>query len=314
MIDVFENQSKIKYKVLFDEFKCIDRINFGGFSTVYRVYSSKFNKELCLKVERIEDSKLLKHEFSVGKLLDKECINLCRIYDFYVSSYEHGMTMEILGDSLSKIRDMRRDPPSIPMFLYIISQTLNALDSLHSRKILHHDIKPSNIAFRLRDDNEYDIVLFDYGLSKYEGESTDAIEFRDKLSQNPRYLSINFQKTNVYTEVDDIISLLYSISYLWKGILPWSGRTTAKLIYEEKINHELRDLVPPEISFMVDNLESGTSNLKKLCDIELSKYKRDIPSEIRYLTADKDEGYERPRVELIFDPIEKPKFKNNHSA
>ena len=45
-----------------------------------------------------------------------------------------------------------------------------------------------------------------------------------------------------------------------------------------------------------------------------SRYERDLPSEIHYLSDPKDEGLKPKIVEMVFDENTKKQIKNKHSA
>lgn len=300
-------------EVFFGRFQVIHRIAFGAFSAVYKVIDTTANQVLCLKIEKKDSpSYLLEHEFKIAQSLPSTP-NTCKSYNYFEDDTQRGVTEELLGDVLSNIRRKRRDPPSIPMVLNIAKECLRGIDVLHKNGILHHDIKPSNFAYLL-DKDDYHIVIFDYGLAQYEGEEKKITQFREKLDQNPRYLSCEAAETKKYQVVDDIISLLYTLADFWKGELPWDGRTTANLIKQEKVRHEIKELLPPELGFLYDYREMSAGELAEMCTIELSKMKRDIAEEIRYLSAPQDEGYTPKVKELVFEKGAKKKFKNQHSA
>ena len=98
------------------------------------------------------------------------------------------------------------------------------------------------------------MVTFDYGLSEAPGESETVTKFRNELVRNPRYLSLNTQKTGKWLVQDDYVALVYSIADFWKDELPWDGRTTNKLVLEVKDGYDVKSLLPPELRGIRDFL------------------------------------------------------------
>ncbi|CAG5086683.1 Oidioi.mRNA.OKI2018_I69.PAR.g11317.t1.cds [Oikopleura dioica] len=121
-------------------------------------------------------------------------------------------------------------------------QIFSALEYLHSKNLLHRDIKPQNILTG-RDDRKQNIFLVDFGLSKCYRNG----EMPDEHKHGPGtdfYKSINItspskdQRENISSASlrDDCISAIYVLIELYKGELPWGkyDRSQKKKIYEMK--------------------------------------------------------------------------------
>lgn len=303
-------------ETFYDKFHVQKRISFGAFSAVYLVDDLEHNEMVALKVEKKENNSLLEYEFSIGKSLFGHK-NIINIYDYFEDSDTRGMSMENLFDVLSNIRNRRRNQPSIPLLLNIARCSFNGIKQLHQNGILHHDIKPSNLGVRT-DGKKYEIVLFDFGLCQKSDEPAEITEFRNKLEQNPRYFPLENHPENSnpspWTETSDIISMIYTIADFWTGTLPWDGRTTSRLIFEEKKKHTLDSLLPKELQFLVSDIEKGIDAIIDDCDRLIATYERNMDEEIHYLLDPQDPGYKKKAAELVFEKDLKKKFKNQHSA
>ena len=302
--------------IVYNKYKIISRLAYGAFSVVYKVKDIENEEELCLKAEihpaEYLEYHLLEHEFNIGNIL-ADSIYSCHMYAYFPDQNNDAIIMEILGDSLSNFRRKRQFPPTLSMLIYITSQCLRALQTCHERSIVHADIKPSNFAIRFTED-DYNIVLFDYGLSILEGESSYVTQFRDQLKRNPRYLSLHTLETNQWNQEDDLWALLYSISDFWKDELPWDGRTTADLVSPIKTEIDNHSLLPPELGFLVDDISLGASVLAEKLEQLQQEFPRNIQEEILYITNPIDPGRKTKLVKYVYSEDSQKERKNQHSA
>lgn len=296
--------------ILFNHYKVVDKIFHGAFSIVYKVYDEADGKDKCMKVEIKDErySSLIEHEFKILQMINTQYI--CKAYE----KQNNTIIMELLSNNLANIRRLRMNPPTISMLLNITVNMLRGLEELHKIGIIHSDVKPSNFAIR-KIENDYNVVLLDFGLSQFPGEEQNVTDFRLKLERNPRYLSIHTMVTNEWNECDDIGSLIYTISDFWKNELPWDGRTTKKAVMEIKNGYDLYSLLPNELSFLIQHRDKPVSYLCKIAENELSKYTRNIEEEMHYLFDPQDPNWKPKLVNYIFENKNiKEKIKNQHSA
>lgn len=297
--------------IIFNHYKVVEKIFHGAFSIVYKVYDEDDSKYKCMKVEIKDDNKytsMINHEFHISQMVDSKYI--CKAYEYHGDS----IIMEMLSNNLANIRRLRMNPPSISMLLNITVNMLRCLDALDKKGIVHCDIKPSNFAIR-KYENDYDVVLLDFGLSYFAGEDKSISDFRKKLERNPRYLTIHTIETNEWNENDDVGALIYTISDFWKNELPWDGRTTKNTVMEIKNGYNLYSLLPNELSFLIQHRNESVSFLCEIAENELKKYKRNIKEEIHYLFDPQDKDWKPKIVNYVFEnKDQKRKYKNQHSA
>ena len=107
---------------------------------------------------------------------------------------------------------------------FVALQILDRLEYVHSKDVIHKDIKPFNFIFGKKDPNI--LYIIDFGLSKkYRSSRTGKhIKFNKKKKVNGsyRYMSINTNKGYEQSRKDDLESLGYMLIYLAKKCLPWS--------------------------------------------------------------------------------------------
>jgi len=124
----------------------------------------------------------------------------------------------------------------------IIEQILYRLEYIHSKNLVHRDIKPDNFLIGKGNNNKL-IYVIDLGLSKKYRENKTGlhIPYRDGkyLTGTARYASINTHLGVEQTRRDDIEALGYMMIYLIKGHLPWQGMVNSN---PEKKYDKIKDL------------------------------------------------------------------------
>jgi serine/threonine protein kinase len=134
------------------------------------------------------------------------------------------MVMQLLGESLSDL--MIEYDLSVKVVLYLADQMIQHLEYIHSKNILHGDLKPSNFLLGIRE-RRNSVVLIDFGLcEEYRNPETKKhIPFSDKhgFHGTPRYCSLHVHNGIASSRRDDMESLGYVLVYLLLGKLPWQN-------------------------------------------------------------------------------------------
>ena len=134
--------------------------------------------------------------------------------------------MELLGKSLEDIFQSLEKKFTLKTVCMIGIQMLDRLEFVHSKNIIHRDIKPDNFVLGL-DNKSHIIYLLDFGLSKKfrSSRTHQHIKFsvNKKLTGTARYASINALKGCEQSRRDDLEAIGYVLMYFLRSSLPWQG-------------------------------------------------------------------------------------------
>jgi len=136
----------------------------GGMGAVYRAIDLKFNTPVALK-ENLTVTPDSQRQFTreAGLLHQLRHPNLPRVTDhFTIAGQGQYLVMDhVDGEDLKGLL-RRQGPLPEPQALNWICQVLDALEYLHSRQVIHRDVKPANVKIT----PQGQVFLVDFGLAK----------------------------------------------------------------------------------------------------------------------------------------------------
>ena len=153
----------IELKGQLGKYKILKELGSGGFGTVYLAEDTFLKSPRALKIPHLVGSqveKLLQESVVQTKLLDHP--NIVKLLTVDMIDQNIIMVMEyVKGTDLEKVLD-DKEHLDIKLALKYFRQLLSALAFAHSQKVIHRDIRPSNI---LIDEND-NIKVADFGTSR----------------------------------------------------------------------------------------------------------------------------------------------------
>jgi serine/threonine-protein kinase len=284
-----------------NHYKIIKLLAKGGMGEVFLAYDTKCKRHIALKKIRDEhkDNPIIKKRFLKEALLSSNLIHpsLVPIYDieikdpcFYIMPYIEGKTLkEILKETrIDELENNKTNEigSSIPALVRIFFNVCEAISYLHSKKILHRDIKPDNIII-----GKYgEVLILDLGIAQKineiekDEESCDIFDDVNlttpgKITGTLAYLA----PERALNEKATISSDIYSLGAMLYQMLTLNLPFKRKDIKSFKKNLKIEKLTDPEVIAFYRDIPKNLTNITKKC---LSFYKKDRYQNVNELILD----------------------------
>ena len=156
--------SSFQNKLIFKKFRVGKLIHKSGFSSIYKGKNELTHEPVAMKFEKMK-SKFALLESEAYILLLLKGLGIPRIISFGKILNYKVLIEELLGKSIYLIWDKKiNDKNKLNDICLIAIQCINRIEYIHSRNIIHRDIKPFNFVFGRKDQNL--IYLIDFGISR----------------------------------------------------------------------------------------------------------------------------------------------------
>jgi class 3 adenylate cyclase/tRNA A-37 threonylcarbamoyl transferase component Bud32 len=208
-------------------YRIVSRIGRGGSSVVYLAERESDQQQVVLKVLDAKaglDEILLQRfvqEFDIISSIDHP--NVVKIYDRGFSDRHAYIAMEYFPDG-SLVEVIQRGL-SGRQSLSLLAQAASALREIHSRGVIHRDIKPGNLMAR----GDGSIVLADFGIAKRVDDAKSRTR-HGELYGTPYYVSPEQIEGNPATAQSDIYSLGIIFHEMLTGQRPFESESVSGLI------------------------------------------------------------------------------------
>jgi serine phosphatase RsbU (regulator of sigma subunit)/tetratricopeptide (TPR) repeat protein len=209
-------------QVLANRYKVISKLGEGGMGAVFKVEDNLNRDIVAFKIlsKQIADSPetllQFKQEFRVmNKLKHPNTVN---VFDYgLMPDKSPYLTMEVVpGKELADIKDM-----DYTEICRILMQLCQALSFIHSRLLVHCDIKPQNI--RLKEDGS--VKVMDFGLMNQLG-----LRSNGQITGTVDYLPPEIPTGGIINASSDLYSVGVVAYELVTGRLPFEGDSVLEVI------------------------------------------------------------------------------------
>lgn len=146
-----------------DRYAIIELVGEGGMGVVYRAIDRRLQRTVALKFLRSRDPDEIvrfQREARAQASLDHE--HVCRVFEvgeihgcgFFAMQFIEGETLRNLGSELDLVEKLE-----------LFEQVARAVQTAHSRGVVHRDLKPGNIMVERRSDGRLHAYVLDFGIA-----------------------------------------------------------------------------------------------------------------------------------------------------
>ena len=278
------------------EYRIIRTLGQGGFGITYLAEQKRLNRSVVLKEFFMSDYCAREHDtlrVTLGTDSSREMIehfrdkfvkeacniaaldhpNIVRVIDvfeengtaYYVMEYHSAGSLGSLVDNRGALNEDDA--------LYYIRQVASALKYVHSRKMMHLDIKPDNILVNSRGE----AVLIDFGLSKRYDEKGKATSAASTYGTSPGYTPMEqYGEGGVgeFSPATDIYSLGATLFTLLTGEIPppalrlVDSRSLQSALAEKNVSGAVAEAIIKSMSFMKEARPQSVDEFLALLDAQ----------------------------------------------
>ncbi|GET92609.1 casein kinase, putative [Leishmania tarentolae] len=229
------------------------KIGSGSFGEIFRGTNIQTGDPVAIKLEQVKTRHpQLTYESRFYRLLGSGggAVGIPIMFYHGVEGEFNVMVIELLGPSLEDLFSFCGRRLSLKTTLMLADQMISRIEFVHSKSVLHRDIKPDNFIMG-RGKRAHHVYIIDFGLAKKyrDSQTTMHIPYREgkNLTGTARYCSINTHLGAEQSRRDDMEGIAYLLIYFLRGSLPWQGlRAHTK---QEKYNRisERKQTTPVEL-------------------------------------------------------------------
>ena len=219
-------------RLFFNKYKIKKFIAKTNWSQLYEGINIKDNESVAMKFEK----KALKYnslESEAYFLFNLKGLGIPKIISYGICGIYNILIEELLGPSIYNLLQLKKNKKKelIKDICMISIQILDRLEYIHSKNVIHRDIKSDNFLIGRKD--PYIVYLIDFGLAhKYRSSRTGKhIQFKkvNKIFGSYRFMSRYANSSYELSRRDDLESFGYMIIYLATNYLPWISTQNLKL-------------------------------------------------------------------------------------
>ncbi|MDX2107525.1 MAG: protein kinase [Candidatus Melainabacteria bacterium] len=287
-----------------NRYKIIEKLGSGGMGVVYLAHDPVLNLNVAIKVlladpTGLTAARLQREAMASGKLNHPI---IARVFDFgQTKDGSPYMVMEYIdGKSLSELI-AERGRLGVEEAIDIFRQILQGLALAHSHKIIHRNLKPSNIMVTSVDSRDQQVKLLDFGVAKLQAYSQELTS-TGALLGSPIYMSPEQSQGDESDARSDIYSFGCLMFETLTGIPPFKGNSALETISMHKTK------APPLVTDVVSDLDIS-KELVSLIDSCLSKSPETRPQSCNDLLERLNAKPQKIQVEEIMPEAPKVESK-----
>ncbi|MCL1467147.1 AAA-like domain-containing protein [Argonema galeatum] len=217
----------------------------GGFGETFLAEDTQMPSKRRCAIKRLKPltqnatyqvQKRFEREAAILEALGEDCPQIPQLYAYFVEAGQFYLVQEWIEGETLKQKVQKDGPLSDRTVFDFLLKLLPVLDYVHSKGIIHRDIKPDNIILRQRDDNP---VLIDFGAVKETmgtGLDPESNAISSVIIGSPGFMPPE-QAVGRPVFASDLYSLGMTAAYLLTGKSPYQLETspiTGEIIWENQ--------------------------------------------------------------------------------
>lgn len=240
--------------ILGERYRIKHSIGGGGMANVYLAYDLILNREVAVKVLRLEYANdpefITRFEREVQSATSLSHPNIVSIYDVGEDNHILYMVMEYVDGMTLKEYIKEHHPIEIETVLEILKKVLSAIATAHANHLVHRDIKPQNILL----DKDGEVKVTDFGIAI--ALSATSLTQTNSIMGSIHYLSPEQARGETATKKSDIYALGILLFEMLTGKLPFDGHSAVSIALKHLQNetpsvHELNENVSQSVENIV---------------------------------------------------------------
>jgi len=279
-------------------YRITSQLGEGGMGVVYEAEDTNLGRHVALKFltpAMAKDANLLQRfqrEARAASALNHP--NICTIHGIEQFESEHFIVMELLDGELLGDR-IKRGQLDVESLLTLGVQIVDALESAHSKGIVHRDMKPANIFVTSRGQAK----ILDFGIAKIDHQLTadtssmiqtirkDQLTSAGTTMGTVAYMSPEQARGEITDARTDLFSFGTVLYQMATGVLPFQGDTSA-MVFDSILNRDpapvtqLNPSLPQELGRILEKALEKDRALRYQSATEIKtdllRLKRDLDS------------------------------------
>lgn len=202
------------------KYELIGLLGKGTFGSVYQAKHVKTGELVAVKLEKNDQSRVLKHETTIlNYLYSKSCRNIPPVHMYGIIDDYAYLVMPFYEETFAAFIQSNSAHNTLTAFF---SSAIRILGNIHKHGVVHRDIKPDNWMI-----HGTQLVLIDFGLATFyidgQGQHIPSSQ-KINIVGTPKYVSVRVHEGCEYSRRDDLISLVYIGLYVvFKDAFDWNS-------------------------------------------------------------------------------------------
>ncbi len=275
-----------------------DKLGEGGFSKVYKAFDTLLQRNVALKFYYGDISERYGVMEELKKAMAFKHPNLVRYYDAVIldapTMFDEKAKAQIgvieyvnSGD----LNDFLKTFPSIEQLGKVVSGILEGLDYLHSKGVVHRDIKPQNILLH-QENGEWIPKIADFGLAKrldaFGDQSSKLLGTMEYMAPE-QFDSVKYGINGEIATNVDLWSFGIIVFEMFTGELAFGGRSTGATHEQVMFN-----IMKKEVADEIEEIEEPYCTIVKRCLVKKASQRASTARELIDILQGNDTGKPSP--------------------